>query len=152
MPHVVSITCKPSELEDQPAKRFSRSDVQHARLVAGHGIEGDTKGGSKNRQLNIMQSETVAALRKEGFKTQPGELGEQIVIAGLQPNDWNAGVRLRLGKSAVVELISLRKGCDRFAYIQSRPIELSAGRIGFMARVVQSGDITVGSHVQRAET
>jgi MOSC domain-containing protein YiiM len=152
MPHVVSISRKPSDLEVQPADRFSRSAVQRAKLIAGHGIEGDIKGGSKNRQLNIMQAESVAALHSEGFLTRPGELGEQIVITGLLPDDWTAGAKLRLGETAVVELISLRKGCDRFAHIHDRPIEQSAGRIGFMARVVQSGEIDVGSHVQRLKT
>ena len=149
MPHIVSIVFKPIDLENQPAERFSRVSVERAELISGHGIAGDTMGGSKNRQLNIMQSETVAELHKEGFRTGPGELGEQIVIAGLLPEEWTSGVRLRLGKSAVIDLISLRKGCARFAHIQGRPATLSEGRIGFMARVVQGGEIAVGSRVKR---
>jgi MOSC domain-containing protein YiiM len=150
MPHIVSIVDKPPELEDQPPDQFSRRSVQRAELIAGHGIAGDTKG-SPRRQLNIIRSETVAELATEGFQTAPGELGEQIVIAGLSPDDWTAGARLQLGETAVIELVALRKGCERFAHIHDRPIKQSEGRIGFMARVVESGAIEVGSPVQRIE-
>ncbi|MEX2170135.1 MAG: MOSC domain-containing protein [Pirellulales bacterium] len=148
MSHIASIVFKPTDLENQPADQFSRVAMETAGLVAGHGIAGDTKGDSKNRQLNIMRSETITELHREGYRTSPGELGEQIVIAGLPPDEWIAGATLRLGESAVVELISLRKGCARFAHIQDRPIQQSEGRIGFMARVVQSGEIAVGSPVE----
>src|SRR6185312_17371730 len=83
MPHVVSLAYKPADVERRPDSRFSRLPVGHVRLVAGHGIAGDTKGRSDSRQLNVLLAETVEQLRAEGFRTAPGELGEQIVIAGL---------------------------------------------------------------------
>src|SRR5205814_1734905 len=99
------------------------------------------------RQLNVMLAETVEQLRSEGFRTTPGELGEQIVIAGLPANAVASGVRLRLGESAVIELVEDREPCRRFARIQGKPTNTGRGRIGFMARVLVGGEVAVGSAV-----
>jgi len=148
MPHVVSLAYKPADVERRPDSRFSRLPVGHVRLVAGHGIAGDTKGRSDSRQLNVLLAETVEQLRAEGFRTAPGELGEQIVIAGLPADIAVPGARLRVGDSAVVELVYLRVPCGRFARIQGQPKDAVRGRIGFMARVLRSGDVAVGAPVR----
>jgi MOSC domain-containing protein YiiM len=57
-------------------------------------------------------------------------------------------VRLRLGESAVLEVATPRAGCSRFAHIQGRPIPEARGRMGFMARVVSGGALTVGDAVR----
>src|SRR5690242_16696675 len=121
MPHVVSIAYKPADVENQPPDHFSRMSIERVVLVAGRGIQGDTKGRSANRQLNVMLAETVDQLRREGFKTGPGQLGEQIVVAGLPPDATGPGLRLRLGESAVIEFLAPRLPCGRFAHIQGRP-------------------------------
>jgi MOSC domain-containing protein YiiM len=94
-----------------------------------------------------MLAEFVSQLQAEGFRAAPGELGEQIVLAGLDPGSLAEGVRLRLGKSAVIEFINLRTGCSRFEHIQGRPKTSVAGRLGFMARVIQGGEIALGDEV-----
>ena len=96
------------------------------RLVESHGIDGDAKGGSGDRQLNVMLAEALAELATEGFKTDPGAMGEQIVIAGLDPASLVGGARLRLG-SAVIEVGIPRTGCARFEMIQGKPRQSAAG-------------------------
>jgi MOSC domain-containing protein YiiM len=144
MPHVVSICYKPAAVEQRPADHFARVVVAEAVLVEGHGIDGDAKGGrdrhgTNKRQLNVMTAETLAQLRAEGFKAAPGELGEQIVVAGLDEAALVPGARLALGESAVIEVTLPRTGCDRFAHIQGKPKETAKGRLGVMARVVTGG-------------
>ncbi len=86
MAHVVSIVYRPRDAEmPRPQDHFARVPLERARLVESHGIDGDAKGGSGDRQLNVMLAENLAHLGTEGFKARPGELGEQIVIAGLDP-------------------------------------------------------------------
>jgi MOSC domain-containing protein YiiM len=92
-------------------------------------------------------AEDVEGLRQDGFRTAPGELGEQLVIAGLAPGALAPGARLRLGASAVIEVIKPRTGCSRFAHIQGRPIKVARGRMGVMARVVCGGAVAVGDAV-----
>ncbi|HEV3143243.1 MAG TPA: hypothetical protein VGZ47_05090, partial [Gemmataceae bacterium] len=85
MPHIVSIVYKPANVEQKPANHYARVTLERAQLLAGHGIAGDRKGGTNGRHVNIMLAEVVDELSQNGFQTAPGELGEQIVLAGLEP-------------------------------------------------------------------
>lgn len=149
MPHVVSLCHTPAGVERRPADHFARVTVAAAILVVDFGIDGDAKGGSDKRQLNVMTAETLAQLRAEGFLTAPGELGEQIVVAGVDEATLVPGSRLLLGESAVIEVTMPRTGCDRFAHIQGKPKETVTGRLGVMARVVAGGVVRAGDPVRR---
>jgi MOSC domain-containing protein YiiM len=94
-----------------------------------------------------MFAETVAELEAEGFHTAPGELGEQIVIAGLAVESRVARKQLQIGDSAVISLGVPRTGCARFEHIQQRSKQSAAGRLGMMACVLVGGEIAVGDRV-----
>src|SRR5262245_39800042 len=130
---LISICYTPATLERRPADDYARAAFGQANLLADHGIEGDVKSRGGKRQLNFFCAEMVEQLKKEGFRTGPGELGEQLVIAGLSPESLTVGVRLRLGESAVIEITTPRTPCSRFAHIQGKTIEQAWGRLGFMA-------------------
>ena len=149
MPHVVSICYTPAGVERRPADRYARIAVAEAALVEDFGIDGDAKGGSDKRQLNVMTAETMARLRAEGFQTAPGELGEQIVVAGVEEAALVPGARLALGDAAVIEVTLPRTGCDRFEHIQGKPKTTAKGRLGVMARVVTGGVVRTGDPVGR---
>jgi MOSC domain-containing protein YiiM len=148
MPHIASIAFKTAEMEDKPVDFFSRGPVERAMLAPKQGIVGDRKGGAGKRQLNVMFAETVEDLQSEGFRAEPGELGEQIIIAGLPPEAREAGTQLRIGDSAVISLDFPRTGCARFERIQQRPKQSAAGRLGMMARVLVGGEIAVDDPVK----
>jgi MOSC domain-containing protein YiiM len=152
MPHLVSITYKPADVEQRPQDCFARVALERGALVEGRGIDGDTKGRGGDRQLNVMLAETVERLREDGFRTAPGELGEQLVIAGLGPDALAPGARLRLGDSAVIEITTTRTPCGRFAHVQGKSIKDAWGKIGAMARVVCGGEIAVGVVVRREDS
>lgn len=145
---VVSIVYTPHKVEvRRPQDRYTRVQLQRTRLVEFQGIEGDAKGGTGKRQLNIMAAETLAELQAEGFKTAPGEMGEQIVVAGIDPAAVTVGSRWRIG-SAVVEVTLPRTGCDRFERIQGKLKQSVKGRLGVLARVVTGGEVAVGDAVE----
>jgi MOSC domain-containing protein YiiM len=144
---VVSIVLKPKDGESRPTDRYNRVPAERVALEERRGIAGDRKGGTGTRQLNVMHAELLAELATEGFKTGPGEMGEQVVIAGIDPAALTAGTRLRLG-GAVVEVNIPRTGCARFEYIQGKPRAAAAGRLGFMATVVDGGEVAVGDAVE----
>ena len=148
MAHVVSIVYTPRDVpERKPQDRYARVSLQSAKLVEGGGIAGDAKGTSATRQLNIMFAESLAELAKEGFKTAPGEMGEQIVVAGLDPATIVEGTRLKFGE-AIVDINIPRTGCDRFEMIQGKPRLEAKGRLGMIATVVSGGEIAVGDAVE----
>ena len=144
---VASIVYKPEGGEPDPEDRYLRSPLRSAQLVVGIGIEGDRKGGHPKRNLNIMSQETLDALQAEGFHTRPGEMGEQVVLRGLDVARLAAGDRLRLGDRACVEVVDQRTGCRRFEHIQGVSADAVAGRMGVMAVVVAGGPIRVGDPV-----
>ena len=148
MPAIVSIVYTPASVERKPKDWYARVPLDHALLVEGHVIEGDIKGSRGQRHLNFMRAEAVAELDALGLQTKPGELGEQLVIAGLDPASLAAGTRLRLGKQAVIEVTTPRTGCDRFEHIQGTSKESMDGRLGVMAKVVIGGEIRVGDAVE----
>jgi len=148
-----SIVYKPQHLEAKPQDRFARESVEMAHLLEGYGIEGDRKGGHPTRQLNIMCAEMLDELATEGFSVQPGQMGEQLIVRGLDVN-INAlpeGTVLQMGADAKVEVTGARNGCQRFEDIQGRSRTLAEGKLGVMARVIASGDITINDPVSIVE-
>jgi MOSC domain-containing protein YiiM len=151
MAEIYSLVYKPQD-ENAP-DHYTRLPLESAELVAGRGISGDLNGrGKKERNLNVMSFETLQELSGEGFRTQPGEMGEQIAIRGLDVGALPAGTRLQLGDSAVIEVVKLRTGCERFEAIQGRLRSEAAGRLGVMATVVTGGTVRVGDPVTALET
>jgi MOSC domain-containing protein YiiM len=147
MPEVVSIVYTPSPAGTRPPDRYARVAVERALLVENRGIDGDAKGRPGTRQINVMCAEILADLAAEGFETRPGELGEQVVIAGVPAADLVPGARLQFGQ-AVVEVTLPRTGCDRFEHIQGKPRQSVRGRLGVLVKVVSGGEVAVGDAVR----
>lgn len=152
MIRVASIVYKPEDALPDLEDHYFRTLLESANLVAGYGIEGDRKGGNPKRNLNIMSYGTLEALRAEGFSTLPGQMGEQIVLQGLDVGKLVVGDRLQIGDTAIVEVVSHRTGCQRFEHIQSKTAQQAAGRMGVMARVVTGGPISVGNPVKKSSS
>ncbi len=147
MPSIVSIAYSPPTDVPRPADHYHRAPAAEAMLLADRGIESDRKGKGGDRQLSIMSAATLAILCQEGFQTGPGQMGEQLVLEGIDVDSLPAGSKLRLGPSAIVEVLIPRTGCDRFERIQGKHKKLVRGRLGIIARVTASGKIAVGDVV-----
>lgn len=148
---IAHLLYQPAPSEDKEPYGYVRVPRETVTLIAKHGIEGDCKAGKNpKRNLNIMASETVAQLAAEGFKTQPGEMGEQIQLSGIDVNNLKRGDRLQIG-SAVVEITMLRTGCSWFEKIQTFSPSVVKGRLGQMASVIEGGEIRVGDPVRVLE-
>lgn len=131
---------------------YLRVPTQQARLIAGYGIEGDRKGGHDPlRQLNLISHEWLMALQPKGYKTEPGQFGEQIILADLAVESLEPSTRLQLGNEAQIEIAKLRTGCDRLKTVQGKAIE-GIGHIGVLAKVIIGGEIRVGDQVTILET
>jgi MOSC domain-containing protein YiiM len=150
MASISSIVLQPKHREyENDMGPYIREPLAVAKLIADHGIEGDRKARpNSKRQLNILSREWLAQLTPQGFKTAPGQFGEQIVVEGLAVEKLNVGDRLQLGDAACVEVTMPRTGCERLQAAQESNAEFLLGHVGVMARVVAGGTVRVGDPVR----
>lgn len=146
---ISSIVYTPKSFGKKSTDKYDRVVSERVEVVAKHGIRGDRKaGGNPDRHLNIMTRETLDQMAREGFKTAPGEMGEQIVVSGLDMNALNPGDRVQLGETAVVQIVQPRTGCAKFRTVQGHEPAEAANRLGMMATVISGGSIGVGDLVR----
>jgi len=141
-------------------------------LVVGHGVQGDAHYGTtvqhrsrvavnpsqpNLRQVHVLHAELLDALRAQGFKVDPGTLGENITTRGIDLLALPRGARLRLGKQAVIEITGLRNPCkqlDRFqpGLTQAVLDHDEAGRLvrksGVMAIVIKAGEVLEADQIK----
>ena len=151
MSKIYSIVYQPEDKKyDDRMVDFIREPLQQATLVADHGIKGDAKAGrNRSRQLNILSLEWLENLKTKGYRTEPGEFGEQIIVQDLEVEQLTPGDQLQIGESATIEITKARTGCERLEAAQGHSNEAFGGFVGMLAKVVASGEIFVGSTVQK---
>jgi MOSC domain-containing protein YiiM len=151
--------------------RFSKVPAASINLIAGIGVEGDAHAGRtvqhrsrvaadptqpNLRQVHLMHAELFDELREGGFDVQPGQLGENIITAGIDLLGLPRGTRLLLGAQAVIEVTGLRNPCvqiDAFragllrAVVQRAADGTLVRKAGIMAVVVTGGPVSPGDPV-----
>ena len=130
------------------------------------GVPGDRQRnlkyhGGPDKAVLMIASEVVDALAAKGFTVGYGSMGENLTVSGLDPANWRAGQRYRVGQDAEIELTTLRAPCaNLYSYGKQIGKQLydnaaRAGDIaspvwargGFYARVVRPGWIGPGAPV-----
>ncbi|MBP6786409.1 MAG: MOSC domain-containing protein [Candidatus Promineofilum sp.] len=153
MPKLTSITYQPRNRDYADGQTdYIRLPREAAELVADHGLRDDRKAGrNRTRQVNLLSTDWLAAAAARGYRAQPGQFGEQLIIEGIDLVALPRGTHLALGESAVLEIVKGRTGCSRLEAAQGQSIA-GLGPIGVLARVVAGGPIRVGDPVAVLET
>lgn len=153
MASITSIVYQPKDQPyPDPMGDYLRLPVGEADLVTGVGIHGDAKGGHHPaRQLNLLSQEWLDEMKPKGYKTLPGQFGEQIIVSGLDLHALEAGTKIRLGDTAIIEITKARTGCERLEAAQEKPITTIADKVGMLAAVLSDGKIRVGDRVALIE-
>lgn len=153
MATIESIVYQPQGLEyRERQEEYFRVPAERVKLVAGHGIEGDAKAGHHpDRQLNLISREWLDSIAPQGYKTGPGQFGEQIILSGIAVERLAPGTRLQLGQSACIEVTKPRSGCDRLELAQGKSIK-GLGALGILAKVINSGEVALDDPVTIVET
>jgi MOSC domain-containing protein YiiM len=151
--------------------RFSKSRCESLVLLEGIGIEGDAHAGTlvrhrylarrnptmpNARQVHLIPVELLDMLRAEDCVLGPGDLGENVLIAGLDLESLPLGTILTLGSEAAIELTGLRTPCvliDRFrtglkGKLIMQEADRPAYRCGVMGVVASGGRISVGDRIE----
>jgi xanthine dehydrogenase accessory factor len=132
-------------------KEFRKLPTPEARLVADFGLEGDRHAGRPERQVSILNAETVTELAEQGMPVSPGVLGENITVEGMPVMQLQPGARLLIGPDAELEITGDRPACREMLDVHEDCLKAMVGRSGKMARVVQGGLIRPGDRVERIE-
>jgi MOSC domain-containing protein YiiM len=136
-----------------------KRSVPRARVLRS-GLEGDAHRntelhGGADRALCLFSVEQIEALRAEGHPVEPGSLGENLTIAGL---DWELvqpDAFFRLGAEVVVQITRFTSPCMS---IRASFLDGAYGRVSqtrhpgwsrVYARVLVPGEIAAGEPIKR---
>jgi MOSC domain-containing protein YiiM len=128
-------------------KEFRKVPRAEAHLVADFGLEGDRHAGRPDRQVSILNAETVDELAARGMPVAPGVLGENITVEGVAVMQLDQGARLRVG-DAELEITGDRPACREMLDIHTDALRAMVGRSGKMARVVRGGTVRPGDPIE----
>ena len=132
--------------------------------ITAEGLEGDyndhrttKKNGHRDMALLVMPVATIDELRSEGWPVEAGDMGENIVTEGIPYSTLQPEVKFKL-ESAVIQI---SYECDPCYKLHSLPyvgegrgpefVNTMMGRRGWYARVIETGEVTVGSTCELIE-
>jgi MOSC domain-containing protein YiiM len=124
--------------------------VPTAILIAGVGLDGDKHAvAASDRQVLLADKEALDAVG-----VLPGTIKENVTVEGLNVMQFPVGSRVRLGRSAVLEITKVCEPCFRMDEIRDGLKQELEGRRGMVSRVVQGGTISVGDSItiERSES
>lgn len=133
-----------SAIWTSPAKNSgTMTPRDEATAVAEHGLDGcaHARPGTK-RQVLFASAEHLTAVG-----VQPGRIRENFTVDGADVHRWPVGQRVRAG-SALFEITMECDPCSRMDEIRPGLREELEGRRGMLARVVETGTVSVGDEIE----
>jgi MOSC domain-containing protein YiiM len=131
-------------------KGVPKTPVQKGRLVQGHGLDGDAHAGTE-REVSLLCQKSADKVRAQGLDVGPGDFAENLLLSGLEAEDFGIGLRLRIttgGEEALLEVSQIGKECHAACAIREQTGDCVMPREGIFARVVQGGPVHAGSTIE----
>lgn len=125
-----------------------KSNVQSAKLIENHGIEGDAHAGNWHRQVSFLAIESIDKMRAGGLPNlRPGAFAENITTEFLNVPAFKIGTRIKIGESSELEITQIGKECHDKCAIYFKVGDCVMPREGVFARVIKSGEIKVNDKI-----
>lgn len=124
-----------------------KHDVGAAFLKQGWGIEGDAHGGDWHRQVSLLSYDKVEDFNNKGAGVGPGDFAENILVEGIDFAALPVGTLLRCGHGTL-EITQIGKECHYHCQIYHKMSDCIMPREGVFAKVIESGDMSVGDNVE----
>lgn len=125
-------------------KGEQKKPVPSARLIAGHGIEGDAHAGDWHRQVSFLAQEDVDTMKGKGIDLSFGDFAENITTLGIDLVSLPLGAEIRIG-DAVLTVTQKGKECHDRCAIYAAVGDCVMPRRGIFAKVEKGGEISVES-------
>ena len=125
-------------------------------VTAAEGVHGDYRGAraslkpERKRQVSLIEADGVAAaIAEAGAAVQWSDCRRNLLVEGLRlPRE--EGARVQVGATLVVEITGECDPCERMDALHQglRATLTPDWRGGFLSRVIEDGEITVGDEVR----
>jgi MOSC domain-containing protein YiiM len=129
----------------KPGKGAEMKSVQNVRAVKDMGLENDQAYGKKNRQILLIEKETLMA-----FGLQPGQIRENVVVEDLVISNMPSGTKLKSGE-VLLEITGDCAPCDYLNSVKPGLMDAIRGRRGMFATVLAGGTLQVASNISIVE-
>jgi MOSC domain-containing protein YiiM len=125
-----------------------KANVPRAELRADFGIVGDAHAGPWDRQVSLLDVESINKMPAKGLDLSPGDFAENITTEGIDLGALQIGSRLKLGVNVQLEITKFGKACHGRCQIYEQIGDCIMPREGVFAKVTQGGPIQVGDIIE----
>ncbi len=137
--HAVSVSDRKGEV---------KHNVDQARLVVDHGLEGDAHAEGGIRQVSLLARESIDKMVAAGAKVAPGDFAENLTVEGLDVMHLPVGTRLRAGEAVELEVTQIGKTCHKGCAIRELVGDCVMPKEGIFARVLKEGVVKPGDVIE----
>lgn len=124
--------------------------VDSITLLKDTGVKGDFHAKGGERQVSLLASKSIEAMRKKGLKLDNGAFGENIVTEGIDLMSLKIGQRIKIGE-AELEITRIGKECQERCSIYYSAGDCVMPKEGVFAKVVTGGIIKPGDKIDVIE-
>ena len=139
-PHIVAVSISQK-------KGQKKTNIPEAHLIISHGLDQDAHAGDWHRQVSLLDMQSIQRIRAKGLDVQAGNFAENITTEGIRLWELPIGTRMRLGKTAVVEVTQIGKECHDRCAIFHQVGDCVMPREGIFAKVLREGVIRPGDNI-----
>lgn len=126
-------------------KGTTKTPVERALFVTGHGIEDDAHAGSVSRQVSILSFASIRRMEESfGSPLGGGRFGENLVLEGCDLSGAIIGDAIILDDHVVLEITEIGKECHQGCEIRRVTGDCIMPKEGLFCRVVRGGEIRAG--------
>jgi len=129
-------------------KGTQKLNVPEAELRAGFGIVGDAHAGNWDRQISLLEIESIDLMAAKGAKVSPGDFAENVTTEGIDLSKLKIGDKLRLGTEVEIKITQFGKQCHGRCIIYEQIGDCIMPRKGVFAKVSTEGSIRVGDTIE----
>ncbi|MBT9146632.1 MAG: Molybdopterin adenylyltransferase [Syntrophomonadaceae bacterium] len=122
-------------------KGTSKNRVEEGILRKNYGLEGDAHAGGGSRQVSLLADETLKEMKKKGIKISCGGFGENLTTTKIEITSLLVGARLKVGKSALLEITQIGKTCQKPCKIYKSLGNCILPSQGVFAKVLSGGKV-----------
>ncbi len=125
-------------------KGTSKTPVPKIEIRENFGIVGDVHAGAGDRQVSLLDWESLVRMRRLGLEVSAGDFAENITIWGVRLKELPVGTRLAIG-GVLLELTGIGRSCQGPCVA---PRNCPPQTEGAFARVLSGGALRSGDTVK----